>query len=212
MAFGLIDMQARMYSPLLGRFLSADTVVPRPGDPQSLNRYSYTRNNPVSRIDSDGHADEPFWKKACQYFGFCQPPPNMAPAQGVSLNVNEGSVEVVAGPDGQIQAAKGDSIKGKVAKVGGNLLALLLGVLGGSGGGGPEKVKKVVDGACGGDCSDEASAVGQLHHIFSNRIMAELAKTHLGVYLTEKIFWFVQKMLQVTVATKNGILHLTTEW
>jgi len=26
-------------------------------DPQSLNRYSYTRNNPVNRIDPDGQAD-----------------------------------------------------------------------------------------------------------------------------------------------------------
>lgn len=41
---------ARAYSPRLGRFLSADTLVPSPGDPQSLNRYSFAfdpRNNPL---------------------------------------------------------------------------------------------------------------------------------------------------------------------
>jgi RHS repeat-associated protein len=37
----LYDYGARFYSPVLGRFLSADTIVPSPGNPQSLNRYSY---------------------------------------------------------------------------------------------------------------------------------------------------------------------------
>jgi hypothetical protein len=46
-----------MYSPLLGRFLSADSIVPRPGDPQSLNRFSYVSNSPLSRVDPSGHCD-----------------------------------------------------------------------------------------------------------------------------------------------------------
>ena len=36
-----------MYAPLLGRFLSPDTLVPRPDDPQSFNRYSYARHSPL---------------------------------------------------------------------------------------------------------------------------------------------------------------------
>ncbi len=36
--FGLIDYQARFYSPGLGRFVSADTVVPEPGGSQGWNR------------------------------------------------------------------------------------------------------------------------------------------------------------------------------
>ncbi len=43
---GLVFMHARFYDPLLGRFVSADTIVPDPGDPQSFNRYSYVLNNP----------------------------------------------------------------------------------------------------------------------------------------------------------------------
>ena len=39
------------------RWLSPDTIVPDPGNPQSFNRYSYTRNNPVNRIDPSGHVD-----------------------------------------------------------------------------------------------------------------------------------------------------------
>ncbi len=39
----------------LGRFVSADTIVPSPGDPQNLNRYSYVRNSPVKYTDPTGH-------------------------------------------------------------------------------------------------------------------------------------------------------------
>jgi RHS repeat-associated protein len=55
----LYDYGARFYSPLLGRFLSPDSIVPAPGDPQSLNRYAYTRSNPLNRVDPSGHADVP---------------------------------------------------------------------------------------------------------------------------------------------------------
>jgi RHS repeat-associated protein len=55
MAFGLIDMRARMYSPLLGRFLSADTIVPNAAQPQDFNRYSFVRNNPLKYVDDSGH-------------------------------------------------------------------------------------------------------------------------------------------------------------
>ena len=51
----LYDYGARFYSPVLGRFLSADTIVPSPGNPQSLNRYAYSLNNPVKYTDPTGH-------------------------------------------------------------------------------------------------------------------------------------------------------------
>ncbi len=53
--FGLIDMRARYYDPLIGRFISADSIVQAPGDPQTLNRYAYTRNNPLKYVDPSGH-------------------------------------------------------------------------------------------------------------------------------------------------------------
>jgi RHS repeat-associated protein len=43
---GLYFYNARYYDPALGRFVQADTIVPSPADPQSLNRYSYVNNNP----------------------------------------------------------------------------------------------------------------------------------------------------------------------
>ncbi len=46
---------ARYYDPGLGRFITPDTIVQSPGDPQSLNRYAYCRNNPLLYTDPTGH-------------------------------------------------------------------------------------------------------------------------------------------------------------
>ncbi|MCA9965908.1 MAG: RHS repeat-associated core domain-containing protein [Anaerolineales bacterium] len=54
---GLIYMNARFYDPNTNRMLTPDSIVPDPTNPQSLNRYSYTRNNPINRIDPTGHID-----------------------------------------------------------------------------------------------------------------------------------------------------------
>lgn len=47
----------RYYDPELGRFIQPDTIIQAPFDPQSLNRYSYCRNNPINYTDPTGH----FW-------------------------------------------------------------------------------------------------------------------------------------------------------
>ena len=52
---GLYYYGARYYDPIIGRFISADTVVPNFTNPQSLNRYSYVENNPLRYIDPTGH-------------------------------------------------------------------------------------------------------------------------------------------------------------
>ncbi len=52
---GLYNYKARLYDPVLGRFLSADSVIPNPGDLQSYNRYSYCNNNPLIYTDPSGH-------------------------------------------------------------------------------------------------------------------------------------------------------------
>jgi len=51
---GLYYYGARYYDPLIGRFISADTIVPDSKNPQALNRYSYCINNPLSCIDPSG--------------------------------------------------------------------------------------------------------------------------------------------------------------
>ncbi len=44
---GLYFYNARYYDAALGRFTQPDTIVPNPGNPQSLNRYAYVNNSPV---------------------------------------------------------------------------------------------------------------------------------------------------------------------
>jgi RHS repeat-associated protein len=56
---GLVYMRARYYHAALGRFVSGDAVVPEPGNPQSLNRFSYVLRNPLRYIDADGHRAGP---------------------------------------------------------------------------------------------------------------------------------------------------------
>jgi RHS repeat-associated protein len=75
---GLLFYNARYYDPAIGRFISADTIVPGsnpltvwPSDavagrvwrtqgsglvnPQNLNRYTYVQNNPLGNTDPTGH-------------------------------------------------------------------------------------------------------------------------------------------------------------
>ncbi len=52
---GLYNYNARLYDPVLGRFVTADSVVPQPGNLQAYNRYSYCVNNPLVYTDPSGH-------------------------------------------------------------------------------------------------------------------------------------------------------------
>ncbi len=51
----LIHMKGRVYDPTFGRFLSADPHIQSPLMSQSLNRYSYVLNNPLSLTDPSGY-------------------------------------------------------------------------------------------------------------------------------------------------------------
>lgn len=53
--FGLINMNGRMYDPVLGRMLSPDNFIPDPLFSQDYNRYTYARNNPLVFVDPDGN-------------------------------------------------------------------------------------------------------------------------------------------------------------
>ena len=54
--FEMINMDGRMYDPVLGRFLSPDPYVQAPDFTQNFNRYSYCLNNPLVYVDEDGEA------------------------------------------------------------------------------------------------------------------------------------------------------------
>ncbi len=57
---GLVHMNARVYDPEIGRFLSPDPVVQDIYSTQTINRYSYVRNRPLSAVDPSGAIDLPF--------------------------------------------------------------------------------------------------------------------------------------------------------
>jgi RHS repeat-associated protein len=54
---GLYYYGGRYYDPQLGRFIQPDPTVPEFTDSQSLNRYSYCRNNPLNATDPSGFDD-----------------------------------------------------------------------------------------------------------------------------------------------------------
>ena len=54
--FDIINMNGRLYDPVLGRFLSPDNFVQMPDNAQSYNRYSYCLNNPLKYTDPSGEA------------------------------------------------------------------------------------------------------------------------------------------------------------
>lgn len=53
-AICLVNMNARIYDPTLGRFMSPDPVTETWYNQQVLNRYSYVGNNPLSFVDPTG--------------------------------------------------------------------------------------------------------------------------------------------------------------
>jgi RHS repeat-associated protein len=56
---GLKDFGARYYASSLLRWTSADPVTSNIYDPQSLNKYTYVRNDPINLIDPDGRDWDP---------------------------------------------------------------------------------------------------------------------------------------------------------
>lgn len=63
-AYNLYYYGGRYYDCKLGKFLTPDVLIQNPYDPQALNRYSYTGNNPTNRVDHFGHkwSWSHFWK------------------------------------------------------------------------------------------------------------------------------------------------------
>ncbi len=59
--FVLINMNGRMYDPLLGRMLGPDKVINDPLNTQCYNSYTYANNNPLKFIDPSGwDYDDPY--------------------------------------------------------------------------------------------------------------------------------------------------------
>jgi RHS repeat-associated protein len=53
--YALYNYNARLYDPIMGRFISPDPVIQDPYNPQNLNRYAYCLNNPLIYVDPTGN-------------------------------------------------------------------------------------------------------------------------------------------------------------
>jgi RHS repeat-associated protein len=54
----LIDLNARLYDPSIGKFYSPDPIIADQDDSQSWNAYAYSHNNPMSKSDPTGLDEE----------------------------------------------------------------------------------------------------------------------------------------------------------
>ncbi|GHV29799.1 hypothetical protein FACS1894177_01290 [Bacteroidia bacterium] len=103
--FGLINMNGRVYDPVLGRFLSPDPFVQVPDFSQSYNRYSYCLNNPLRYTDPNGE------------FFFLIPYMGFSPNGGVEFGISAG-IGIPNGLSAQISLGYGTANKDFTATVG----------------------------------------------------------------------------------------------
>jgi RHS repeat-associated protein len=61
--FALINMNARLYDPVLGMMLSPDNYIQDPSFTQNYNRYGYCFNNPLRYTDPSGNISQEGWRQ-----------------------------------------------------------------------------------------------------------------------------------------------------
>ncbi len=54
--FGLVNMNGRVYDPVVARFIQPDNYIQTPDNLQNFNRYAYCLNNPLKYTDPSGNA------------------------------------------------------------------------------------------------------------------------------------------------------------
>jgi RHS repeat-associated protein len=90
---GLSNFGARMYDPVIGRFMGVDAVGFGEGNLHSFNRYAYGNNNPYKFVDPDGNAAVDWVHGGLTAFSFC---PSICGSAFSAI-------------DGAVYAAQGDS-------------------------------------------------------------------------------------------------------
>jgi RHS repeat-associated protein len=109
----MINMNGRIYDPVLGRFVQPDCLVQDPVNIQSMNRYSYCLNNPVNHTDPSGYKIIP------QNSGVSSGPSNTGNSGGrISAPVlYVDGIRIEAGTGGYDTYLGGGSVGGSVAKI-----------------------------------------------------------------------------------------------
>jgi len=95
---GLDNFGARYDSSQYGRFMSPDgpLIYQDRNNPQSLNLYSYVRNNPVNGVDPDGHLTiiiPGTWAKSSDWNM------DMAMVQAAKVQFNDDDVRILSWPN-----------------------------------------------------------------------------------------------------------------
>jgi RHS repeat-associated protein len=116
---GLVEMGARWYDPVVGSFLSADTIVPDPANPQSLSRYAYSLGNPLKYKDPTGHWVETAWDVLNIAWDIAEVRGDPSAINMGALAVDVGAAILPAVPAGAGLIARG----GKAAKAGAEVAA-----------------------------------------------------------------------------------------
>jgi len=104
---GFYNYKARLYDPLVGRFITPDRIVPRSDDPQSMNRYSYAINNPIRHNDptgkafADQHFEQSFFAAIAYGLGFWGSLKFAMDVVMVDIKVKDPNVHALRGKDPQ---------------------------------------------------------------------------------------------------------------
>ncbi|WP_421699076.1 RHS repeat-associated core domain-containing protein [Ancylobacter sp.] len=84
---GLLYLHARYYDPVIGRFLSPDTLDPiEPG--VGTNRYAYADNDPINKSDPSGHIIERFWDASNAAYGWANAAENWSQGNYISASID----------------------------------------------------------------------------------------------------------------------------
>jgi RHS repeat-associated protein len=117
---GLDYAFARYYNDRLGRFMSSDPLGGDPSDPQTLNRYSYVRDNPANLADPTGMCTSGVNSSTGAYI-VCAQPINVTPTDSTlgggagGVNISDlGFLLLGLGPGyGVVTLAEIDDLRGR---------------------------------------------------------------------------------------------------
>jgi RHS repeat-associated protein len=123
---GLDYFGARYFSADQGRFTTPDwSETPQPvpyadlKDPQTLNLYTYVRNNPLSRTDPDGHC---CWDELVSAYNYVKSVAyvKLEGGRGLEANVRVGPARIELGGKNttEVKYASPESTKSQVGEIG----------------------------------------------------------------------------------------------
>ncbi len=114
---GLMYYGARWYDSNLNRWIQPDGIIPNPGNPQDLDRYVYSRNNPLHYSDPSGHSP---WDVIGQFF--------TGMAMEFTRTSNWMGVTISPGVAESLSPSSSESASMLVGRVVGDALTVTLGV------------------------------------------------------------------------------------